>query len=88
VRSRQWELRCAVIERCRLPHGGRVTILASMTESCCHVIWIRRFREIRRVARVTVTVHQFVIAIDVTRLTWRRDVCAGESELRRAMIER
>ena len=58
-----------------------------MTESCGHVIWITGFCEICRVAHIAVGVRQLVVAIDMTRLTQSCDVCAGKSELRRAVIE-
>jgi hypothetical protein len=51
-----------------------------MTESCRHMIRIRGSREIRRVTSVTVGVHQPVIAIDVTGLTWGCGMRPCESE--------
>ena len=58
-----------------------------MTESCRHVIGIRRYCEIRRMTCVTVRVRQLVVAIDMARLTRRCDVCARQREFRRAVIE-
>ena len=46
VRAGQCELCRTVIECRRFPNIRRVTCLASVTESCCHVVWIRGFREI------------------------------------------
>ena len=82
------ELGRTVIKRRRFPHICRVTGLANMAESSCHVIWIRRLCEICGVTRVAIGVHQFVVAIDMAQLTWRRDVSTGERELRRTVIER
>jgi hypothetical protein len=87
VRARQREFRRTVIKCGRLPHHRRVAVLTSMTESCDHVIGIRRYCEICRMTHVAIDVCQFVVAIDVTRLTRRRQVRSRQRELRSAMVE-
>jgi hypothetical protein len=73
--TRQSEFRRAVIERRRLPHRGGVTGFASVTEIGSRMIRIRRLRKICGVARITVGIHKLVVAVDMTRLTWRRQMC-------------
>ena len=82
MRACQSELRRSVIEGRRLPHGRRMTCLAIVAESCCDVVRIRWFGEVRRVTRITVGVRQLIVAIDVTRLAWRCRMRAGQREIR------
>jgi hypothetical protein len=65
VCAAQCKPRRAVIERRRLPYIRGMTCLANVTETCRHVIRIRRSRKIRRVAHVTVGICQSVVPIDV-----------------------
>ena len=85
--ARQREFRGTVIEGGRFPDRRCMACLASMTESCRHVIGIRRNRKICGMARVAVRVRQFIVAVDVARLTGRRDMCARQREFRRTVIE-
>ena len=59
-----------------------------MIESGRHVIGIRRYRKICRVTRVTIRVHQLVVAIDMTRLARRGEMRSRESKPGRTMVER
>jgi hypothetical protein len=80
--ARQDEFRQTMIKRRGLPDVRCVTRLAVVTELRRDVAGIRWFRKIRRMTRVTISVHQFVVAIYVARLTRRRDVCTCKGELR------
>ncbi len=50
VFSRQGKLRRVVVERCRLPCGRRVALLAILREAERGVIWVHRTRIVRAVA--------------------------------------
>ena len=76
-----------MVECRRLPNRSRVACLANVAEPTGNVIRICRRRKICRMALVATRIGELIVAIDVTRLAWRRDVCAGQDKLRRAVIE-
>ncbi len=84
----QWELCCAMVERRWLPRCGGMTLCAIMVEVSSHVIRIRRLLEIRLMALVAILIHYLVIAANVTCLALLRNMCTGQWEVRRAVIER
>jgi hypothetical protein len=59
-----------------------------MTERVCHVIRIRRRREVRRVALMTISVHELIVAAHMAGCTWRSHVHPRERELGCAVIKR
>jgi len=58
-----------------------------MIKHSSYVIRIRWPCIFRGMAWIAIGIHELIITIDVARLTGRRDVCAGQDKLRRAVIE-
>jgi hypothetical protein len=65
-----------------------MTRFAFVIQHSGHVIRICRPGIIRRMARITVGIRQLIVAIDVARLTRRRDVSPRQSKLRGAVVKR
>jgi hypothetical protein len=83
MRTDKRERCCRVIERRRLPNGGRVTGCTGMAEVAGHVVRIGRTGEICCVTRVAIGVLQRrVVAVRVARLARRRDMRPGQRERR------
>jgi hypothetical protein len=87
MRAGERELRRTVIKRGGLPESRRVARLTNVAEPTGNVIRIRRRRKICRVTLVATCIGELIVAIDVTRLAWRRRMRAGQAKLRRAVIE-
>jgi hypothetical protein len=83
----EWKFGCSMIERRRLPCGGRVTGFTNLAETSGGMVWIRRTLEIRGMTLITVRIHQFVIAAGVTRNTGCRNVRSCQRKFRRAVVE-
>jgi hypothetical protein len=81
-------LREPCVVQCRpRPVCRRMTRLAGVRETRRVMYRIRRAVEVGCMTLIATRIHQLVIAIDVTRLTWRRYVRPGQWELGRAVIE-
>jgi hypothetical protein len=55
-----------MIKRRGLPNVRCVTRLAVVTELRCHMVWIRRLREIAGVTLITIGVCELVVPVDMT----------------------
>ena len=86
--SGQRECRGSVIEAGLVPAGGAVACLAVMTEVAADMARIGRLLICRTVALIAIGIDQLVVAICVTVLTDRLDVCPSQRETSCAVIER
>ncbi len=72
----------------RSPGSGAMTVCTCMTEIPLHMIGIDRLRESRRVASVTISVLQLVVAIRVALGAQQACMCTRERKFRCGMAER
>jgi hypothetical protein len=64
-----------------------MTRFACVAKGARNVVRVRRFGKIRGMAHEAICICKLVVAIDMTRLAWRRRVRTGQRKLRCAVIE-
>lgn len=87
VKTSQWERRCVVIKRRRLPHRGRVAQSAVCWEPDLRVVRTRRALVVSQVARDTGSDGQAVVVVDVAACASDRRMKTSQREARCRVIE-
>ena len=87
MRARQRKSGVVVVERRSRPRCSAMAVLASLRESCLHVIGVACALEILQVTRDACGVGDAVIIVNVALRTLQRRVCSGQGKSRGAVIK-
>ena len=88
VRTRQGEVRGAMIEGATSPACRGVTLSAVVAEIPGNMVRVRCLLKVRLVALVAISIHQLIVPVGMARLACRRCVRPCQWEEGRGVIER